>query len=65
MKKSEDFDCVKMKHDIQRRIDEECKGMSRAEMWKYLEAKVLANPRLARFAKLPDVLKKRENAGKL
>lgn len=64
MKKSEDFDCVKMKHDIQHQIEEECKGMSREQMWQYLEAKVLANPKLAKFAKLPQGIRNTAGAGK-
>jgi hypothetical protein len=43
MKKKE-FDCVKMKQDIQRQILKEYKGLSDEEQKRLTEARIAANP---------------------
>lgn len=49
--KEKTFDCVKMKHDIQKKIAEEMKGLSEEEQSAKTEQMILANPILARIWK--------------
>ena len=44
MKKAKKFDCVQMKWDIQRRIEEESAGMSEDEARRRQDQKVQDNP---------------------
>ncbi len=47
--KKKNFDCVKMKRDIQERILQEIQGLSREERLELLEKKILDDPILAKL----------------
>ena len=59
MKKDKDFDCVKMKWDIQRRLEEEMPGVPEDEKRQLQMERVAKNPLLGRF-----VVAARESVGK-
>ncbi|HUT55734.1 MAG TPA: hypothetical protein VM658_20255 [bacterium] len=42
--KKKKFDCVKMKHDIQRQILKKFKGISEAEQQRITESRIAADP---------------------
>jgi len=44
MKQTKTFDCVQMKQEIQRRIDEECAGLSEEEARRRQDEKVSESP---------------------
>jgi len=47
--KKKNFDCVKMKRDIQKKIFHEIRGLTREERLELLEKKVLDDPILAKL----------------
>ncbi len=49
MRKDKDFDCVKMKRDIQRRLEQEMPGVPEAEKRRLQMERVAKNPLLRRF----------------
>jgi hypothetical protein len=51
VKKGKKFDCVQMKHDIQRQIKKEYAGLSEQEAHRIQMGKVMQNPILGPFYK--------------
>jgi hypothetical protein len=51
VKKDKKFDCVQMKHDIQRRIRKEYAGLSEQEAHRIQMERVMQNPILGPFYK--------------
>jgi hypothetical protein len=49
MKARKKFDCVRMKDDIQAKIERECKGLSNEERSKRAVEAILKNPILAKI----------------
>jgi hypothetical protein len=49
--KKKKFDCVKMKHDIQRQLLKEFKGLSEAEQLRITESRIAADPILGAWWK--------------
>ena len=62
--KQKKFDCVQMKHDIQRKIEAEFKGLSDEEQWAITEKRILAHPVLGPIWKnaKPVTIKKKTHA---
>ena len=52
MKTPKTFDCIKMKREIQARMYEETKGMTREQKREHIRQKI-ANSRFARFLDFP------------
>ena len=44
---AKDFDCVRMKWEIQQRIQEQMEGLSLEQQKRWTEERILANPTLA------------------
>ena len=51
MKARKKFDCVRMKNEIQAKIERECKGLSDKERFQKAVKTILKNPILARIWK--------------
>jgi hypothetical protein len=49
--KNKTFDCVQMKHEIQRKMIKEYQGVPDEERWSLMEQKILADPVLGPFWK--------------
>jgi len=49
MKTKKKFDCVKMKHDIQNKINKEFEGVSDEEKYKIILKRIKKNPLLSRL----------------
>lgn len=57
MKKDKKFDCVEMKWDIQKQIDEEFSTIPEKEARRIHQERIAANPILRRFFKKEQVVK--------
>ena len=49
--KDKAFDCVRMKHEIQKQLQDEFKGLSKEERRRRTESLILSDPILARIWK--------------
>ena len=58
MKKKKDFDCVQMKHDIQRKLMKEYAGLSLEERNRRSDQALAADPILGTFVKRLNAKKK-------